>query len=129
MVVDAPSSVGREDLPGGGMVVLRWRSEPNMVHLRCFAKGVDVAAYKGFEEVAPDADLDVSILIEDAGSAVEKLNAQLGDGATRCRLLQLSDGGVVVCYETSKRGADFERALTLLVPWHAVITVEVTAAD
>jgi hypothetical protein len=100
-----------------------------MVHLKCFARGADLAAYKGFEELDPESDLDVSVLIQDAGSAVDKFNAQLGDGATRCRLLQLSDTGVVVCYETSSRGGDFARALTLLVPWHAVITVEVTAAD
>jgi len=100
-----------------------------MVHLRCFAKGADLAAYRGFEDVEPDADLDVSILIREAGSAVDKYNDQLGDGASRCRLLQINDNGVVVCYENSRGGGEFTRVLTLLVPWHSVLAVEVTAAD
>ncbi len=100
-----------------------------MMHLKAFAKGAVLASYKGFEDLAPEADLDVAVLINDAGSAVGEYNERLRDGSSRCNLLQLGEHGIVLRYETGNRSDEWTYAMTVVVPWHAVLAIEITPVD
>jgi hypothetical protein len=97
-----------------------------MIHIRCYAKGSELAAYRALESLEPERIFDVSILVTEASSTVEKYNEKTIDGSSRCQLLRFGEDGVVLRYDDKSRGSgEWTHALTLLVPWHAVLAVEI----
>lgn len=100
-----------------------------MLHLRSYAKGHILAGYRGFINLEPDAEFDVSVIVHDAGSAVEKYNERTIDGSARCDVEQFSEDGMVLRYEERHGQDEWRYAMTLLLPWHALMAVEVVPVE